>query len=115
MVTSVCESYRRGGDTARADAAATNGAARARRGMRRAQARVWRARARSAKGDGVSMSPALPTGVVVLHWGAAADTLACLGSIAASRFPGRPLLVVDNGTGSLAAADVEAAAAGAQL
>src|SRR5262249_19903668 len=56
-----------------------------------------------------------PTGVVVLHWGAAADTLACLGSIRASRFPARPLVVVDNGTGSLTATDVEAAAPGAQL
>jgi hypothetical protein len=35
----------------------------------------------------------------VLHWGFEADTLACVRSIAASGFPARPLLVVDNGTG----------------
>ena len=52
---------------------------------------------------------------MVLHWGAAADTLACLRSIAASRFPARPLIVVDNGTGALAAADVAVAAPGAEL
>jgi GT2 family glycosyltransferase len=55
------------------------------------------------------------TAVVVLHWGAAADTLACLRSIAAARFPARPLIVVDNGTGALAAAEIAAAAPGAEL
>jgi GT2 family glycosyltransferase len=56
-----------------------------------------------------------PTGVVVLHWGDARETLACLRSIAASGFPARPLVVVDNGTGALVAAEVEAAAPGAEL
>jgi GT2 family glycosyltransferase len=50
-----------------------------------------------------------------VHWGDAADTLACLGSVAASGLPARPLLVVDNGTGALTDAAVQAAAPGAQL
>jgi hypothetical protein len=45
-------------------------------------------------------APAPPaTAVVVLHWGVESDTLACLRSVAATGFPARPLLVVDNGTG----------------
>jgi GT2 family glycosyltransferase len=55
------------------------------------------------------------TGVVVLHWGDAADTLACLRSIARSVRVPRAVIVVDNGTGALARADVEAAAPGARL
>jgi hypothetical protein len=55
------------------------------------------------------------TGVVVLHWGDAADTLACLRSIARSSALPRALVVVDNGTGALGPRDVEAAAPGAWL
>ena len=53
--------------------------------------------------------------VVVLHWGDKADTLACLRSVAVSRLPARPLIVVDNGTGALAASEVAAAAPDAEL
>jgi len=58
----------------------------------------------------------LRVAVSVLHWGpSAADTLACLGSVAASAKAADPLIVVDNGTGTLAPAEVEAAAPGAVL
>jgi GT2 family glycosyltransferase len=53
--------------------------------------------------------------VAVLHWGDAADTLACLRSVAASAAPARPLVVVDNGTGALTASAVAEAAPGAEL
>ncbi|MFN8543674.1 MAG: glycosyltransferase family 2 protein [Candidatus Binatia bacterium] len=53
--------------------------------------------------------------VIVLHWGSKADTLACLRSVAGSSVPPRALLVVDNGTGALAPAEVAAAAPGAEL
>ena len=53
--------------------------------------------------------------VSVLHWGAKADTLRCLASVAASRLPPAWLFVLDNGTGSLADAEVEDAAPGAVL
>ena len=36
-----------------------------------------------------------------MHWGDAADTLACLRSVAASTVAAAPLVVVDNGTGAL--------------
>ncbi|TMA60670.1 MAG: glycosyltransferase [Deltaproteobacteria bacterium] len=52
---------------------------------------------------------------VVLHWGAKADTLTCLRSLAASAVPPTPLVVIDNGTGALARAEVAAAARGAEL
>jgi GT2 family glycosyltransferase len=52
---------------------------------------------------------------VVLHWGVEADTLACLRSITASRFPTRPLLVVDNGTGQPSDAAILAAAPAAEI
>ncbi len=63
----------------------------------------------------MSTTSAPAIGVVVLHWGDAADTLACLRSVATSRFSARPLVVVDNGTGALSPAMVEAAAPGARL
>jgi hypothetical protein len=53
--------------------------------------------------------------VVVLHWGDKRATLACLRSVARSQLAARPLLVIDNGTGALASAEVEAAAPGAEL
>jgi hypothetical protein len=53
--------------------------------------------------------------VSVLHFGAKADTLACLASVAASRTPPAWLFVLDNGTGSLGAGEVAAAAPGASL
>jgi GT2 family glycosyltransferase len=53
--------------------------------------------------------------VSVLHWGATADTLACLESVAASGGPAVSLFVLDNGTGALDAAAVAAAAPGAVL
>jgi len=52
---------------------------------------------------------------VVVHWGAVADTLACLRSLAASTLRPTPLLVIDNGTRALDAATVAAAAPGAVL
>ena len=52
--------------------------------------------------------------VAVVHWGDERDTLACLRSVAASTVPAR-LLVVDNGTGRLTRAAVDAAAPGAEL
>jgi hypothetical protein len=58
---------------------------------------------------------ATPTAVIVLHWGVEADTLACLRSIVATRFPARPLLVVDNGTGAPSEAAIAAAAPGAEV
>jgi len=62
------------------------------------------------------VASALRVAVSVLHWGpSAADTLACLQSVAASTHPAAPLIVVDNGTGALAPADVAAAAPGAVL
>ncbi len=54
-------------------------------------------------------------GVVVVHWGDVADTLACLRSLAASGMPAQPLVVVDNGTHALAPDAVAAAAPGAEL
>jgi GT2 family glycosyltransferase len=53
--------------------------------------------------------------VSVLHFGAKADTLACLASVAASRTRPAWLFVLDNGTGALGAAEVDAAAPGASL
>jgi len=53
--------------------------------------------------------------VSVLHFGAKADTLACLASVAASRTRPAWLFVLDNGTGSLDSAEVTAAAPGASL
>lgn len=53
--------------------------------------------------------------VSVLHFGAKADTLACLASVAASRTRPEWLFVLDNGTGTLAAPEVTAAAPGASL
>jgi len=53
--------------------------------------------------------------VSVLHWGAKADTLRCLASVATSRLPPAWLFVLDNGTGSLAEAEVEHAAPGSVL
>jgi hypothetical protein len=53
--------------------------------------------------------------VVVVHWGDAAETGACLRSVAASTVRADPLVVVDNGTGTLTAAAVEGAAPGAAL
>jgi GT2 family glycosyltransferase len=60
-------------------------------------------------------APAAPTAVVVLHWGVEADTLACLRSVAATGFPARPLLVVDNGTGLPRAEAIAAIAPGAEV
>lgn len=53
--------------------------------------------------------------VSVLHFGAKADTLACLASVAASRTRPAWLFVLDNGTGALGAAEVDTAAPGAAL
>jgi hypothetical protein len=62
------------------------------------------------------VAPPLRVAVSVLHWGSAkADTLACLRSVAASELAASPLIVVDNGTGAVAADEVEAAAPGAVL
>ncbi|HLK12276.1 MAG TPA: glycosyltransferase family 2 protein [Candidatus Binatia bacterium] len=47
---------------------------------------------------------------MVVHWGAVADTLACLRSLAVSTLRPRPLLVIDNGTRALDARAVAAAA-----
>ena len=52
-------------------------------------------------------------GVVVVHWGKSAHTMACLRSVAASTVPAQPLVVVDNGMCALQASDVEEAAPGA--
>jgi GT2 family glycosyltransferase len=66
--------------------------------------------------------PAAPAGpeevraaVVVVHWGSKRNTLPCLRSVAESSLPASPLVVVDNGTGTLRAAEVEAASPGAIL
>jgi hypothetical protein len=40
-------------------------------------------------------------GVVVVHWGDPADTAECVRSVGASRLPARPLVVIDNGTGTI--------------
>ena len=53
--------------------------------------------------------------VSVLHWGAKADTVCCLASVATSQPPPDWLFVLDNGTGALGEAEVEAAAPGAVL
>ena len=53
--------------------------------------------------------------VVVVHWGDKSDTLACLASVARSTVSAVPLVVVDNGTGAPADAEVTAAAPGAGL
>jgi len=53
--------------------------------------------------------------VSVLHWGAKADTVRCLASVATSQPPPEWLLVLDNGTGTLSEADVQRAAPGALL
>ena len=55
------------------------------------------------------------TAVAVVHWGGKADTLGCLQSVALSKLPADPLLVIDNGTGMLTAAEVEAVVPGAVL
>jgi GT2 family glycosyltransferase len=51
-------------------------------------------------------------GVVVLHFGDPTDTLSCVRSVTASRQPAEPLVVIDNGTGTLEEADLRAAAPG---
>ena len=56
-----------------------------------------------------------PTAVIVLHWGSEADTLACLRSVAATGFPARPLLLVDNGTGFPSDAAIAAVAPAAEV
>ncbi|HJQ83108.1 MAG TPA: glycosyltransferase family 2 protein [Candidatus Binatia bacterium] len=56
-----------------------------------------------------------PTAAVILHWGDVADTLACLGSVAASSLRPSPVVVVDNGSGALSAAAIEAIVPGADL
>ena len=66
--------------------------------------------------DAIAVSAAgARVAVSVLHFGAKADTLACLASVAASRTPPAWLFVLDNGTGSLGAGEVAAAAPGASL
>lgn len=54
-------------------------------------------------------------GVIVLHFGDPADTRACLQSVAASREPAAPLVVIDNGTGTLAAEEVAREVPGADF
>jgi GT2 family glycosyltransferase len=51
--------------------------------------------------------------VAVVHWGGKADTLGCVQSVAGSTLPADPLLVIDNGTGMLTAAEITAVAPGA--
>ena len=53
--------------------------------------------------------------VSVLHWGAKADTVRCLASVATAQPPADWLFVLDNGTAALAEPEVEAAAPGAVL
>lgn len=48
--------------------------------------------------------------VVVVHWGSKRNTLACLRSVSESTLRPNPLVVVDNGTGTLEAADIASAA-----
>jgi GT2 family glycosyltransferase len=55
----------------------------------------------------------MKAGVVVLHFGDPAHTRACLASVAASHATATPLVVVDNGTRTITAADVTATAPGA--
>ena len=57
----------------------------------------------------------MQTGVVVLHFGDPEDTRACLRSLAGSHQPAAPLVVVDNGTRTLTAADVTALVPAAQF
>src|SRR5262245_11435025 len=48
--------------------------------------------------------------VAVVHWGSRVHTLACLQSIARSSLVPNPLVVIDNGTGSLRSDDIESVA-----
>src|SRR5262249_39682 len=77
-----------------------------------------RIRARATSATRVSRTPDSSharVAVSVLHWGAKADTLRCLASVATSQ--GRPewLFVLDNGTSALSEAEVQSAAPGAVL
>src|SRR5262249_57499980 len=85
---------------------------------RRRCGRGSRIRARGISGSRGSRTPVpadARVAVSVLHWGAKADTLRCLASVAASRPAPAWLFVLDNGTGSLAEAEVEHAAPGGVL
>src|SRR5262249_37679001 len=85
---------------------------------RRRCGRGSRIRARGisgSRGSGTPVPADARVAVSVLHWGAKADTLRCLASVAASRPAPAWLFVLDNGTGSLAEAEVEHAAPGGVL
>jgi GT2 family glycosyltransferase len=51
--------------------------------------------------------------IAVVHWGGKTDTIRCLQSVAASKVPANPLLVIDNGTAAIDQAEVTAAVPGA--
>jgi len=65
--------------------------------------------------EAIAARPAPRAAVAVVHWGHGGDVMRCLRAVAGSTFPAQPLIVVDNGTGTLSMADVTAAAPGAVL